>query len=165
MSGTTTRARAQVVVQLPLLDRLMDETPQTALAPAEALGLLRRSVRRDVEALLNARRRWRSWPRNLKQLAVSPLNFGIPDCTGGNFHDPAQRETLRREIEDTIRRFEPRFRSVHVSILESENPLDATLRLRIEALLRAEPAPEPISFDTVVDSVTASVLVRAADYV
>ena len=165
MSATSTRARPQAVAQLPLLDRLIDEAPQSALAPAEALGLLRRSVRRDVEALLNARRRWRSWPRSLRRLAVSPLNFGIPDCTGGNFHDSDQRETLRREIEDTIRRFEPRFRSVHVTIVESENPLEATLRLRIEALLRVEPAPEPISFDTVVDSVTASVLVRAADYV
>ena len=165
MSGTSTRARTQAVVQLPLLDRLMDETPQSALGPAEALALLRRSVRRDVEALLNGRRRWRSWPRNLRQLAVSPLNFGIPDCTGGNFHDPDQRQTLRREIEDTIRRFEPRFRSVQVTIIDSDSPLEATVRLRIEALLRVEPAPEPISFDTLVDSVTASVLVRASDYV
>jgi type VI secretion system protein ImpF len=153
---------------MPLLDRLIDEAPERAqdvpAAPAEAQSLLRRSVQRDLEALLNARRRWRSWSPSLTQLAVSPLSFGIPDCTGGNFHDPAAGETLRRDIEDTIRRFEPRFRSVHVSIVHSDNSLETTLRLRIEALLQAEPAPEPVAFDTLVDAVTASVLVRASGY-
>jgi len=153
---------------MPLLDRLIDEAPERAQdvppAPAEAQGLLRRSVQRDLEALLNARRRWRSWPPSLTQLAVSPLSFGIPDCTGGNFHDPGAGETLRRDIEDTIRRFEPRFRSVHVSIVRSDNSSETTLRLRIEALLQAEPAPEPVAFDTLVDAVTASVLVRASGY-
>lgn len=152
---------------LPLLDRLIDEAPERqqdpALSPAEAMAVLRRSVRRDVEALLNARRRWRSWPRELTELSVSPLNYGIPDCTGGAFHDLREREVLRREIEDTIRRFEPRFQSVQVTVVEGKTKLEATLRLRIEALLHAEPAPEPVTFDTVVDVTTADVVVRSRD--
>ena len=60
-------------VQLPLLDRLIDDAPeqhdrQAAVAPAEALAALRRSVRRDLEALMNARRRWRSWSPALTEL-------------------------------------------------------------------------------------------------
>jgi type VI secretion system protein ImpF len=35
--------------------------------------------------------------------------------------------------------------------------LDTTLRLRIEALLHADPAPEPISFDTIVNAATAEI--------
>jgi type VI secretion system protein ImpF len=153
--------------QLPLLDRLIDDAAEPgrngSLSAAEALAMLRRSVRRDIEALLNARRRWRSWPPALTQLALSPLNYGIPDCTGGRFHATGEREALRREIEDTIRRFEPRFRSVRVTLITNEEIHEPTLRLRIDALLHAEPAPEPISFDTVMDPATADVVVRTRD--
>ena len=125
--------------------------------------MLRRSVRHDIETLLNSRRRWRSWQAALKEISVSPLNYGIPDCTGGTFHGNSEREMLRREIEDTVRRFEPRFRSVRVRLTSQDDGSEATLRLRIEALLHAEPAPEPIAFDTTVDPATADVLVRTRD--
>ena len=45
-------------------------------------------------------------------------------------------------------------------LIDSDNTLEATLRLRIEALLRVEPAPEPIAFDTLVDAATAEVQVK-----
>jgi len=153
--------------QLPLLDRLIDDAPDQERDPpmssTEALAVVRRSVRRDLEALLNARRRWRSWPDALTELAVSPLGFGIPDFTSGSFNESSRREKLRADIEATIRRFEPRFVSVKVSLIENENKLEATLRLRIEALLHAEPAPDPVTFDTLVDATTADVYVRQRD--
>jgi type VI secretion system protein ImpF len=160
--------RLPLRAQLPLLDRLIDEAPEKAhdapLSPGEAMSILRRSVRNDIEALLNSRRRWRTWQASFKELSASPLNYGIPDCTGGRFHDANERETLRREIEDTIRRFEPRFRSVRVRLTSTEGDRkESTLRLRIEAILHAEPAPEPIAFDTMVDPTTADVLVRTRD--
>ena len=96
-----------------------------------------------MEALLNARRRWRSWPARAYGIGGLAANYGIPDCTGGAFQDVREREALRREIEDTVRRFEPRFQSVRVTLVEGRNKLEATLRLRIDALLHAEPAPEP----------------------
>lgn len=154
-----------VRAQLPLLDRLIDEAPDVdrdpPLSSAEAIALLRRSVRRDIEALLNARRRWRSWPQGYRELAQSPLGYGISDFASGAFNDPEQRDRLRGEIEQTIRRFEPRLAQVRVVLTDADNTLDATLRLRVEALLRVEPAPEPIAFDTVVDSTTAEVEVKA----
>lgn len=153
--------------QLPLLDRLLDDAPEeqreAALSPAEAIGILRRAVRRDLEALLNARRRWRSWPASLAELDTSPIGFGIPDFAAGAFNEPRRREGLRAEIENTIRRFEPRFSNVRVSIIEGENRLEPVLRLRIEALLHADPAPEPVAFDTLVDATTADVTVRPRD--
>jgi type VI secretion system protein ImpF len=163
----TAAQRLPLRAQLPLLDRLIDEAPERSqdvpISPSEAMAILRRSVRGDIEALLNSRRRWRSWEAEFKALSVSPLNYGIPDCTGGRFHGTAERETLRREIEDTIRRFEPRFRSVRVRLTGEDPQKESVLRLRIEAVLHAEPAPEPIAFDTVVDPTTADVLVRTRD--
>lgn len=149
--------------QLPLLDRLIDTDPDAAadrpLSATAALVMLRNSVRADLEALLNARRRWRSWNPALRELATSPAGFGLPDYASGAFNNPERREELRAEIEACIRRFEPRFARVAVMLLDGGDTLSSSLRLRIEALLHAEPAPEPISFDTVVDANTTDVIV------
>ena len=153
--------------QLPLLDRLIDEAPELEhdppLSAPEAAALLRRSVRRDIEALLNTRRRWRSWPAGYAELAESPVGYGISDFASGAFNDPAQRDRLRSEIEQTIRRFEPRLTQVRVVLTNPDNTLQATLQLRIEAMLRVEPAPEPIAFDTLIDPSTADAVVRSRD--
>ena len=163
MSGRS-RAADAVRLQLPLLDRLLDDAPDNPrdppLSQAEALAMLRRSVRRDLEALLNARRRWRTWPASLDELDVSPVGYGIPDFTAGAFDSRTRREQLRAEVEDAIRRFEPRLATLRVSLMDETPRPDATLRLRIEALLRVEPAPEPVAFDTLLDVATADVTVR-----
>lgn len=154
-------------VQLPLLDRLVDAEPDIAvdrpLSAASAMAALRASIRNDLEALLNTRRRWRSWDPLLSELERSPVGFGLPDFTGGAFNDPRRREELRQEVEACIRRFEPRFASVSVVLVDTTDRLTATLRLRIEALLNAEPAPEPITFDTMVDPLTTDVTVFSSE--
>jgi type VI secretion system protein ImpF len=151
-------------VRLPLLDRLIDDEPEQSsdlpLSSSNALLLLRRSVRRDLEALLNARRRWRSLPAHLTELRTSSIGYGIPDFSAGALNDPVQRENLRAEIETTIRRFEPRFAALSVSAVQGDDPLEPRLRLRIEALLHAEPTRETITLDTLVDTSTAEVMVR-----
>ena len=153
--------------QAPLLDRLIDLAPDQARDPGsqsgDSLVTLRNSVRRDLEALLNTRRRWRSWPASLTELAVSPIGFGIPDFSAGAFNDTQQREELRVEIEETIRRFEPRFLSVRVVLRNAASELEAALRLRIDAVLHAEPSPEPVSFDTFFDPSVDEVIVVARD--
>jgi type VI secretion system protein ImpF len=163
MNGRFGRAEEAARPQLPLLDRLIDDAPELArdppLSPAEAVALLRRGVRRDIEALLNARRRWRSWPSGYGELAVSPVGFGIGDFAAGAFNERAERDRLRRRIEETIRRFEPRLARLRVILLDPDNTLDPTLRLRIEGMLLVDPAPEPIAFDTLIDPMTAEVQV------
>ncbi|HEY1935681.1 MAG TPA: type VI secretion system baseplate subunit TssE [Acetobacteraceae bacterium] len=169
MSGRAGPGRAATTVRVlaPLLDRLIDEAPDQERDPpasaADAMAILRRSVRRDLESLLNARRCWRSWPKSLTELGTSPMGFGIPDFGSGAFNDPRRREELRLEIEDTIRRFEPRFLSVKVHMVDARDRLETTLRLRIDAVLHADPAPEAVTFDTVVDPTTDDVLVRTKD--
>lgn len=164
MSG---RGEAPVLrVRLPLLDRLLDADPgapaDPPMTPAYALETLRHAVRRDLEALLNARRRRWLLPAALPELAVSPLGYGIPDATSGSFAYADRRAEMAREVERVIRRFETRLTQVRVTLREGEATLDRTLRLRIEAVLKAEPIPEPISFETVIEPSRHEVRVEGA---
>jgi type VI secretion system protein ImpF len=156
-------------VQLSPLDRLFDDAPDRErdrpLSPGEAMAVLRRSVRRDLEALLNAKRRWRSLPAKLTELPRSVAGYGLPDYTSGSMADPGAREAFRAEVERTIKLFEPRFAQVVVVLVKAENLLDPTLHLRIDGLLHAEPAPEPISFNTIVDATSAEIEVRGERFV
>jgi type VI secretion system protein ImpF len=150
---------------LSLLDRLIDEAPDQPqdppMSPAEAMEVLRRSAQRDLQALLNTRRRWRSWAAELTELGTSVIGYGIADFSTGALADTARRARLCAEIEETIRRFEPRFASVKVNEIPRQDALDMRLRLRIEALLHAEPAPEPIAFEGTINAATAEVTLQA----
>ncbi len=150
-------------VRLPLLDRLLDADPgsprDAPVSPAMALEVLRAAVRRDLEALLNARRRRWPLPATTPELPASALGYGIPDATSGAYAMPDRREELAREVERVIRRFEPRLQQVRVELRESGNELDRTLRLKVDAVLRTDPIPEPISFETVIEAVSHEVRV------
>jgi type VI secretion system protein ImpF len=150
--------------RLSLLDRLIDDEPEQPVdkpvSTAQARVALRRSVLRDLEALMNTRRRWRRWSPELTELSVSCVGYGIPDFTAGVVNDPLQRERLRAEVEMTIHRFEPRLDRLRVILMENTNILEPRLRLRIEGLLRAEAAYEPVAFETVVDPAISSVVVH-----
>ncbi|WIM12885.1 type VI secretion system baseplate subunit TssE [Enhydrobacter sp.] len=149
--------------QLPLLDRLLDAEPTAPSdrppSAAAAMETLRASICRDLEELLNTRRKWRSWDPALAQLDRSLVGFGLPDFASGAFNDQRRREELRQLVDASIRRFEPRIVDLRVTLIEAADKVSGTLRLRIDALLRAEPAPEPIAFDTVVDLVSKNVTV------
>lgn len=150
-------------VQLPLLDRLVDADPSEQsdrpLSATAAMDVVRVSICNDLEELLNTRRRHRSWDPQLSELDRSLVGFGLPDFASGAFNDPHRREELRVLIEASIRRFEPRIASLKVTLVDATDKVSGTLRLRIEALLHAEPAPEPIAFDTVVDLLDKNVTV------
>jgi type VI secretion system protein ImpF len=149
--------------QLPLLDRLVDAEPEEIsdrpLSAGAAMDRLRSSICRDLEELLNTRRRWRSWDPALSQLDHSLVGYGLPDFASGAFNDPRRREELRQLIDTCVRRFEPRIVDLKVTLTETTDKVSGTLRLRIDALVRAEPAPEPIAFDTLVDLVTKNVTI------
>jgi type VI secretion system protein ImpF len=99
-------------------------------------------------------------PEGYAELPTSLLGYGMSDFASGAFNDAQQRDRLRAEIEQVIRQFEPRLTGIRVSLVERDDNLDATLRLQIEAMLRTEPAPEPIAFETFVDSATNEVMVK-----
>jgi type VI secretion system protein ImpF len=158
------RIREDQSLTSSLLDRLMDDEPNLTVEPAKSrsqvLRELKRSVCRDLENLLNTRWRCVSWPEDLPQLEVSLVNYGLPDFTGANMSQPSERAQLRRTIEQVIRRFEPRFKTVKVTMLENKDDLARTLRFKIEALIHAEPAPEPVVFDSQLEPSTSTFEVR-----
>jgi type VI secretion system protein ImpF len=138
-----------------VLDRLLDDSPAgTAARPrsrAQQLAELRDAVRRDLEALLNTHHCCRSPPAELTLLPHSLFDYGVPDFLTTNAGAASAREEYRRDVEDIIRRFEPRFKVVKVSLVDEDARADRTLRFRIEALMYAEPAPERVSFDSLLD--------------
>jgi len=149
-----------------VLDRLLDfdrsareEPPKSQV---QVLAELRESVRRDLTDMLNTHARCRSWPEELAELDRSILSTGIPDAGTADLAREQGRRDLARSIERTIRQFEPRFKTVKVVLLENADALDRTLRFRIEALLHAYPAPEPIAFDSALQPITGNYSVKSS---
>lgn len=147
-------AETQANLQPSLLDRLIDDDPDAARdlqIPRKAqLTALRNAVRRDLEALLNSHCRCISPPEGADELKQSVVEFGVRDFLSAYAGAPSFREAFRTSLQDTIRRFEPRFITVSVTLREGETE-DRTLRFRIDALMYAEPAPEPVAFDSTLD--------------
>ena len=141
-----------------LLDRLLDDEPtnkrESPKNRTQVIRELKLSVRRDLENLLNTRWRCVSWPPNFDELELSLVNYGIPDFTGTSLGMTGTREEFRRVIETIIKTFEPRFKTVKVIALDNTEAIDRTLRFRIDALLHADPAPEPVVFDSALEPAT-----------
>jgi type VI secretion system protein ImpF len=156
MSGSSSRIAGS------LLDRLLDQGDADR---GLSLREMHASVRRDLEALLNARRPWASLPDRFAALRGSILGYGLPDFAAGAFNTAAQREVLCREIAATINRFEPRLTRVVVKLRDRADNMEPILRIRIDALLRAEGADEPIGFDTLLDATTTDLIVRPDTHV
>ncbi len=92
---------------------------------------------------------------------VKPVGYGVPDPTAGSFTQEERRAALAREVEAAIRRFEPRLSHVSVQLQKLDRELiDRSLRVRIDAILRTDPVPEQVSFETVVRPTTLDVTVR-----
>lgn len=144
-------------IQASILDRLIDDSPQTPDIKESTKGLnlkqLRANVRRDLENLLNAKVPWLTWPENYKELDKSLLNYGLHDFSSMAVASLEGRQLLCQQVAEAIRRFEPRFIEVDVEAIDSEQPLDRIMRLRINALLYADPEPEYITFDSEVEPV------------
>ena len=118
-------------------------------------------MRRDLENLFNTRFRITDWPEELTELENSLLNYGLPDLATVNMIDANSRTRFCRFLEDTIRRFEPRFKSVSVSNLSANvDENDCTLCFRIEVVLYVDPILETIVFNSILELVTRSVKIE-----
>jgi type VI secretion system protein ImpF len=149
------RNLGETTVTLPVLDRLIDFEPdsQTENPPSRAQSerLLKRGVRRDLEWLLNTRRIAEMPDDGLKEVNRSGYVYGLADLSTLSMVTAADRSKLVRQILQTINLFEPRLANVRLTWLDTPDGLKSEVRLRIEAMLRMDPAPEPISFDTVIE--------------
>lgn len=128
--------------------------------PSLSLRELRASVARDIETLLNTRRELLfDVAPEMEEVKKSILMFGLPDFTSYSLLNPQDRKSLRRAVEETLATFEPRLKSVRVT-LEARDQYDMTLRFRIDALLRTDPAPEPIMLNASLSVVNSQYTVR-----
>ena len=143
------RSATELLVTQSLLDRLMavEEWPTTR---AQSLRYFKEALKRDLEWLLNTRQ------PPLPEIAEYPLakgstiNYGLPDITSLGLTSASDNRRLRLAIEACLRNFEPRLTDVHVT-LEGGDTTDRKLRFHIEGTMKLDPAPEEISFDTVLE--------------
>ena len=143
------RSTTETLVTQSVLDRLMtvEDWPATR---SHSVRFFRDALKRDLEWLLNTRQppmpQLASWPA----AKATVINFGLPDITSLGLMSAADNRSLRLAIEACLRTFEPRLTDVHVT-LESSDTTDRRLRFHIEGNMKLDPAPEEISFDTVLD--------------
>lgn len=151
------------LITLSVLDRLMDDEPDnTAEAPlthAQSVRILKEAVRRDLEWLLNTRRVALPPPESLKEVNRSVYAYGLPDFSSFRQKD---QDKLVRLLTAAIKTFEPRLANVKVYPSEAAEPGFRTLRMRIEGTLLMDPAPEHVSFDTVLELTSGEYEVKDA---
>ncbi len=147
-----------------ILDRLFDDEPdnqhENDPGKHQKIRQLRNSVRRDIENLMNARLRVIEPDDEFSELDKSLLNYGLPDLATINIIDLEKRKKFTSRLEMILREFEPRFKDVTVSYLENSDNTDRTLRFRIDATLYADPAPEIVIFDSVLEPVTRNISIE-----
>lgn len=136
-----------------LLDRLFDDRPrdhrESGTERLQNLHQMKESVARDLQALLNtthANKVSPAFPETLNSIAT----YGLPDLTLINYQNHDDQEAVRRSLEETIQRFEPRFSRVYVT-LEPHNTNRRTLRFKVEAILHIPPIIEPVVFDAALE--------------
>ena len=147
-----------------ILDRLLDDEPhnQTEQDPGQhqLIKQLRNSVRRDLESLLNTRYNVVKPPDDLYEVEKSLLNYGLPDLATINITDAKKRDEFTATLQKTLEEYEPRFKSVKVSYIDNKDETDRTLRFRIDAVIYADPLPQVVVFDSILESVTRTVSVK-----
>ena len=120
---------------------------------AESVRRLRASVRRDLEWLLNTRRTPFPAGKDMTQLYHSLYNYGLPDFSTVSLGSFADRTRLLRSIEEAVAIFEPRLSDPKVNLVDTAGLTASTrmIRFQIDAYLKMDPAPEHVSFDTVLE--------------
>jgi type VI secretion system protein ImpF len=165
------RIRPDQLLLPSVLDRLLDDEPHQQVeaerSRAQLMRELKQSVRRDLENLLNTRICLypipSEFPEYWKNLENSLINYGIPDLGGLMMGSRSERESLRKQIEFSIRHFETRFKQVQVFLVDDRGDnRDRTVRFRIDGMLHAEPTPEPVVFDSQLQPSSGDFTVKAS---
>lgn len=144
-----------------VLDRLLDDD-DAPRAHAMRLGEVRAAIRRDLERLLNTRRRCVGWPDALDALDGSVFGYGLPDLLAMDMAAEEDRHAFMKTVEQIIKKHDRRFREVHTHLLKNSDETDNTLRFRIEAVVQLSAAAEQIVFDSVVDPACKNIAIRNA---
>lgn len=139
-------------VRPSVLDRLIDDNPTSNVEPpltrSQSVRVFKAALRRDLEWLLNARRIITPVPEDCEELTRSVYTFGLPDITSMSKDSRESFERLARLIQSAIDVFEPRLTGVTVDLREGDSKLLRDVHFVIDGILRLDPMPERVMFDT-----------------
>lgn len=150
-------------IRLSVVDRLLDPSDTRAEGSSTWSGsveALKESLVRDLEWLLNTRRIAEPASDSYPEVQRSVYHFGLPDVSSKSADSVDVQQALSRDIEECIRIFEPRLTDVRVGVRQSTEEGSRLARFVIEGLLRMEPNPERVVFDTVLETPTGKFFVR-----
>ena len=157
------RSGPDTKVTLSLLDRLVDQDLSLRSDPpqgrSQSLRQLKASLRRDIEWLLNTRRTIEEVHDSSLEIESSLFNYGLPDIASLGVHSIQDQKRLLWMIESTIANFEPRIQGARV-VMEAVAGNARILRFQIQGLLRIDPAPERVTFDTVLELASGEYAVK-----
>ncbi len=149
------RSESEPTVLPSVLDRLLDSEPRISRdrehSWAEGVERFRLGLLRDLEWLLNTRRAFRAAGAGHPEVRDSLYNYGIPDVTSLSGDDPGSRQALLSEVQEALRVFEPRLEATRVVLRTDDVGDGRQVRFTIEGLLRLDPSPERVAFDTVLE--------------
>lgn len=155
-------------VRPSVLDRLIDEHPrprvkgaprtgtedapparlEPVLTRSQSVDRLKTALQRDLEWLLNARRAITPVPDECEHVARSVFTFGLPDITSMSKDSRESFERLARLIQAAIDVFEPRLTDVTVRLREGDSKLLRDVHFVIDGILKLDPMPVRVQFDT-----------------
>ncbi|MFP5230381.1 MAG: type VI secretion system baseplate subunit TssE [Acidobacteriota bacterium] len=137
------------MVTQSVLDRLMtvEDWPQNR---AQSIRYFKDALRRDLEWLLNTRRSPIPEVESYPGIKGTIIDYGLPDISSLGLSSAADHRLLRLAMEACVRAYEPRLMNARVT-LEDADKVDRRLRFHIEATMKMDPAPEEITFDTVLE--------------
>ncbi|HEV2522874.1 MAG TPA: type VI secretion system baseplate subunit TssE [Candidatus Acidoferrales bacterium] len=151
------------IVTLSVLDRLIDREPKNRSeampTSAQSLRAMKAALRRDLEWLMNTRRVIDDPPESSTELRRSAYYYGLPDISSMSILSSTDQSFLLMNIETAITFFEPRLARVKVS-LRPVTGAGRAVHFVIEGLLRVDPVPEQIVFDTVLELSSGTYQIR-----
>ena len=159
------RTQPNSAVTLSVFDRLMDNDPKSPsveapISRADSVRILRASVRRDLEWLLNTRRNPDDPGPSMPETENSLYSYSLPDFSTYAIASAKDQSRLVRGLQTAVKTFEPRLANIKVVPLEINPKGLRTMRIRIDGLLMMDPAPEHISFDTTLQLTTGDFRVQ-----
>lgn len=146
-------------LQPSLLDRLIDDAPDSKTEAPDTSLLTRRTLRaavlRDLAWLFNTTQLGDEIPADrYPHVSASVLNFGLP-CLAGRFASTVDAVTLEQAIRDAVVLFEPRItpESIEIEPVLDRSVLDMhnQIALVIRCQLWAQPVPVDFALHTQID--------------
>jgi type VI secretion system protein len=113
-----------------LLERLGDRSHAKALTVAEDSQLLADSILRHLRRMLNTR----------QGHVLTQGDYGMPDVTGFVQNLPDMVTATQRAIQNSIEKFEPRLRNIHVTYAPSDDKLNVHFEITGELVTDKEEA-------------------------